>query len=169
MVARRLVDLIGRASAANILGISVRELDKLVEIYELSARFTGLRDPTAASLWVSARNCYTRRRRRRHREGQRKARYQLQGSSWLHAILPDPVAREQFLSGKGDLGSAVLRIAAPATKDKSGFASDLDAAVESMKRVPWTALVELRGDPELLKKNDDAQQLLASLRKTLSS
>src|SRR5439155_18283697 len=36
MVAYRLVDLVGRASAANMLGITVRELDKLVEIYELS-------------------------------------------------------------------------------------------------------------------------------------
>jgi ParB family transcriptional regulator, chromosome partitioning protein len=52
MVAYRLVDLVGRASAANILGISVRELDKLVEVYELSARFTGLRDPTAAITWA---------------------------------------------------------------------------------------------------------------------
>src|SRR6266704_5195793 len=32
MVAYRLVDIVGRASAANILGITVRELDKLVEI-----------------------------------------------------------------------------------------------------------------------------------------
>ncbi len=36
MVAYRLVDIMGRASAANILGITVRELDKLVEIFELS-------------------------------------------------------------------------------------------------------------------------------------
>lgn len=36
MVAYRLVELVGRAGAANILGISVRELDKLVEIFELS-------------------------------------------------------------------------------------------------------------------------------------
>ena len=40
MVAYRLVDLVGRAGAANILGISVRELDKLVEIFELSEKFT---------------------------------------------------------------------------------------------------------------------------------
>ena len=32
MVAFRLVSMVGRASAANILGITVRELDKLVEI-----------------------------------------------------------------------------------------------------------------------------------------
>src|SRR5256714_15452873 len=35
MVAYRLVALLGRASAAHILGISVSALDKLVEIYEL--------------------------------------------------------------------------------------------------------------------------------------
>src|SRR5207253_7309876 len=45
MVAYRLVDLVGRASAANILGITIRELEKLVEVYVLSSRFTGLRDP----------------------------------------------------------------------------------------------------------------------------
>src|SRR6266536_2295995 len=42
MVAYRLVDLVGRASAANILGITVRELDKLVEIYDLSEKLTNL-------------------------------------------------------------------------------------------------------------------------------
>ena len=36
MVAYRLVDIVGRASSANILGITVPQLDKLVEIYELS-------------------------------------------------------------------------------------------------------------------------------------
>src|SRR5688572_27764879 len=45
-VAYRLVDMMGRASAANILGITVRELDKLVEIFELSQKFTSLRDPS---------------------------------------------------------------------------------------------------------------------------
>jgi hypothetical protein len=43
MVAYRLVDLMGRASAANILGITVRELDKLVEVFELSEEFTKAR------------------------------------------------------------------------------------------------------------------------------
>src|SRR6266581_3997736 len=34
MVAYRLVEMVGRAGAASILGITVRDLDKLVEIYE---------------------------------------------------------------------------------------------------------------------------------------
>lgn len=87
----------------------------------------------------------------------------------LRAILPDPVAREHFLSREGDLDSAMLRVKAPARKDKSGLAGDLDSAIESMKRMPWTAFADLKGDPELLKKIDDAEELLKSLRKTLSS
>src|SRR5712671_1671547 len=52
MVAYRLVDMMGRASAANILGITVRELDKLVDVFELSEKFTSLRDPSAAITWA---------------------------------------------------------------------------------------------------------------------
>src|ERR1700716_4063351 len=51
MVAYRLVDMMGRSSAANILGITVRELDKLVDVFELSEKFTSLRDPSAAITW----------------------------------------------------------------------------------------------------------------------
>src|SRR5256886_6254320 len=40
MVAYSLVSIVGRASAANILGITVRELDELAEIYELSEKLT---------------------------------------------------------------------------------------------------------------------------------
>src|SRR5467141_849896 len=52
MVAYRLVDLVGRASAANILGITVRELDKLVEIYELSEKLKNLAEPGASITWA---------------------------------------------------------------------------------------------------------------------
>src|SRR5213593_2816078 len=48
MVAYSLVNIIGRASSANILGITVRELDKLVEIYELSEKLKGIADPDAS-------------------------------------------------------------------------------------------------------------------------
>src|SRR5437660_11348024 len=42
MVAYSLVNMVGRASAANILGITVRELDKLVEIYDVSEQLTNV-------------------------------------------------------------------------------------------------------------------------------
>lgn len=175
MVAYRLVELVGRAGAANILGISVRELDKLVEIFELSERFTGLREPGAAITWareltglskklitpsvVEAVVAKVSQRRITNSKDLRK----------LRAILPDPVAREHFLSDDSDLDSAMMRLGPAAKKAKSGLADELDSAVEAMKRVPWTTLAELKGDSDILKKIDDAEALLKSLRKTLSS
>src|SRR6202789_1748800 len=116
MVAYRLVDLVGRASAANILGITVRELDKLVEVYEISGRFTALREPSAAITWarelmgvskkllvptvVDAVVKKVNEKRITNSKDLRK----------LRTILPDPVARSQFLSDAGDLESAELRV-----------------------------------------------------------
>jgi hypothetical protein len=40
--------------------------------------------------------------------------------------------------------------------------------VEAMKRIPWTRLAELKGDRDVLKKIDDTEALLRTLRKTLS-
>lgn len=175
MVACRLVDLVGRASAANILGISVRELDKLVEVYEMSSRFTGLRDPAAAITWArelmgvnkklltpSVIDAVVQKVNQKRVTNSKDLRK-------LRVILRDPVAREHFVSREGDLDSAMLRVAPSEKKPAQGLAGDLESAIESMKSVPWTALAELKGDPELLKKIDDAEALLKSLRKTLSS
>jgi ParB family transcriptional regulator, chromosome partitioning protein len=175
MVAYQLVDLVGRASAANILGITVRELDKLVDIFELSQRFTSLRDPSAAITWareltslskklltptvISAIIKKVNQKRITNSKDLRK----------LRTILPDPVGREHFLTDEGDLESAMLRVAPVANESESGLGGQLDAAVEAMKRVPWTALAELRNNTEILKKIDEAETLLKSLRKTLSS
>ena len=51
MVAYGLVDIVGRASAANILGVTVRELDKLVDIYQLSEKLTNLPEPGSSITW----------------------------------------------------------------------------------------------------------------------
>jgi ParB family chromosome partitioning protein len=115
MVAYRLVDLMGRASAANILGITVRELDKLVEVFEISEKFTKLRDPSAAITWARELMGVSKKllvpsvidavvkvnqKRITNSKDLRK----------LRAILPDPVARAHFLSEEGDLESAQLRL-----------------------------------------------------------
>ena len=174
MVAYRLVDLVGRACAANILGISVRELDKLVDVYELSSRFTGLRDPAGAITWARELKGLNKKlltpsvvdavvhkvnaKRVTNSKDLRK----------LRAILPDPVARQHFLSTEGDIDSAMLLVASSARSGKSGLSSDLDSAIESIKHVPWTALVELKGDAEVLRKIDEAEEMLQSLRRALS-
>ena len=174
MVAYRLVDLLGRASAANILGITVRELDKLVDVFSLSEKFTDLRDPSAAITWarelmgvskklltpsvVEAVVQKVNQKRITNSKDLRK----------LRAILPDPVARSHFLTEGGDLDLAMLRLGTTEKKAKNGLSGELEAAVDAMKSVPWTTLQELRGDEEILKQIDSAQQLLASLRKALS-
>src|ERR1700719_1538007 len=175
MVAYRLVDLVGRASAANILGLTVRELDKLVEVFELSEKFTKLRDPSAAITWarelmgvskkllvpsvIDAVVNKVNQKRITNSKDLRK----------LRAILPDPVARAHFLSDEGDLESAQLRLRAIEKKANDGLLTDLESAVEAMKRVPWTTLQEMKGDTSVLKKLDDAEALLKSLRKALTS
>src|SRR5271154_427372 len=116
MVAYRLVDLVGRASAANILGTTVRELDKLVEIFELSEKFTKLRDPSAAITWArelmgvsktlllpSVVDAVVKKVNQKRITNSKDLRK-------LRTILPDPVARAHFLAEDGDLDSAQLRL-----------------------------------------------------------
>jgi len=175
MVAYQLVRMMGRASAANILGITVRELDKLVDIFELSEKFTSLRDPGAAITWArelmgvskklltpSVVEAVVRKVNQKRITNSKELRK-------LRQILPDPVARTHFLDDAGDLDSASLRLGpAPEPKARAGLAGELEAAVEAMRRVPWTELQMLKGDTQLLGRIDDAEELLKSLRSMLS-
>jgi ParB family chromosome partitioning protein len=174
MVAYRLVDLMGRAGAANILGITVRELDKLVEIFEVSERFTSLRDPSAAITWArelmgvskkllvpSVVDAVIKKVNQKRITNSKELRK-------LRSILPDPLARAEFLSDGGDLDSAQIRIR-PAEKKSGSILVELDTAVETMSSIPWTALQQMKGDPDVLKKLDDAERLLQSLRQALTT
>lgn len=174
MVAYRLVDLMGRASAANILGITVRELDKLVEIFEVSERFTSLRDPSAAITWARELMGVSKKLLVPsvvdavvHKVNQKRITNS-KDLRRLRSILPDPVARAEFLSDSGDLDTAQVRVR-PAEKKKAGLLVDLHSAVETMKSVPWTALQEMKGNADVLRELDDAEKLLQSLRKVLTT
>lgn len=174
MVAFRLVDLIGRASAANILGVTVRELDRLVGIFELSERFTNLREPGAAITWARelmgvSKNLLTpsvidavvakvNQKRITNSKDVRK----------LRGILRDPVARGHFLSEDGDIESAVLRLPALDKRPKAELVAELDAAMEAVRRVPWTTLEELKGNAEVVQRIEEAETLLRTLRKALT-
>lgn len=176
MVAYRLVDMVGRASGANILGITVRELDKLVDVFVLSEKFTSLRDPGAAITWArelmgvskklltpSVLEAVVQKVNQKRITNSKDLRK-------LRAILPDPVAKAHFLAPAGDLESAALRLSAAPLKAKpdDGLAGELNGVVEAVRAVPWTTLQELKGDAELLKKIDEAEEMLRSLRKALS-
>jgi hypothetical protein len=85
------------------------------------------------------------------------------GSSDRHLIPVPQLIESKDLEWRGRSfarsDSAMLRLPAAGKKSKPGLAGELDAAVEAMKRVPWTTLEEMKGDAELLKKIDDAQAL----------
>lgn len=175
MVAYSLVDLVGRASAANILGITVRELDKLIDVFELSERFTNLREPGAAITWArelsgvskklltpSAVDAVVEKVNQKRVTNSKDLRK-------LRTVLRDPVAKAHFLTSEGDIESALLRIAPVEKNNKTGLISGLEAAMETMKGVSWTTLEQLKGNPEIMKQLDEAEILLKSLRKQLSS
>jgi ParB family chromosome partitioning protein len=176
MVAYRLIDLVGRASAANILGITVRELDKLASVFELSEKFDQLREPSAAITWArelmgvnktlltpSVVDAVVKKINQKRITNSKDIRR-------LRTILRDPVAKAHFLTEEGDIDSAMLQIAHDGPKQQSpGLINELDAAINAIKNTPWTTIEELRGDPSVLKKLEETQGLLQSLQRNLTT
>jgi len=173
MVAYQLVEMMGRASAANILGVTVRELDKLVETFALSEKLTNLREPGASITWAREIKNINKSLLSPDvlEEIVRKINHQEITSSkdvrQLRNILRDPVARKEFMSHTGSVDSALLKIPAASGKKAGGLAGDLDELAQSIRRYPWTTLTALRGDAEIVKKIEDAEKLLKDLRKAL--
>lgn len=176
MVAYSLVQMMGRASTANILGITIRELDKLVAIFEVSEKFTNLRDPATAITWARelmslSKNLLTpavesavvtkvAQKRITNSKDLRK----------LRMILRDPVATRHFLGTEGDIDSALLRIPADSrAKNNKGAIGDFVSAIEALRNMSWTEVGALKGDAELIDRIDEAQVLLSGLKKSLFS
>jgi ParB family chromosome partitioning protein len=173
MVAYQLVDIMGRASAASILGITVRELDKLVETFELSEKLTNLREPGASITWAreikninktlltpDVMDTIVRKINNQEITSSKDVRQ-------LRHILRDPVVKKEFMSPTGSIESALLKIPTASTKRPHGLAGDLDELTQAIRRYPWTALTPMKGDPEVLKKLEEAEKLLKDLRKAL--
>jgi len=174
MVAYRLVELVGRASAANILGVTVRELDRLVQVFELSERFENLPEPASAITWARELNGVSKalitpsvvdavasKVSRRLITNSKDIRQ-------LRVILRDPVARAHFLDDlDSTVDSALLRIAG-GKPSKGGPVDELAAATRAIRNMPWTQVQQLRGDPQVLQQIDEATELLRSLRDSLA-
>jgi ParB family transcriptional regulator, chromosome partitioning protein len=175
MVAYQLIQLVGKATAADILGITYRELDRLVEIFELSERFKSLKDVSSSITWARELIGVNKNLRTPtviDAVVQKVADRRITNSKdlrKLRQILADPVAKHHFMSEEGDIETAMLRLGGAPKKAKGGITGDLDAIVQSVRSVPWTALNELKKDPLILKKIDEATSLLKSLRDTLST
>ena len=176
MVACRLVELVGRASAANILGVTVREVDKLVDVYRLAERLRNIRDPSASITWAreidsinknllppSVLDAIVDKINHKLITNSKDVRR-------LRAILKDPVAKDCFLTEGTTINDAIEKLgdAAPAPR-ASGLAGDIGAIVASIRKQPWTALAELRGDADAIRTIEEAERLLKELKKALKS
>lgn len=172
MVAYSLVDIVGRASAANILGITVRELDKLVEIYQLSEKLTNLPEPGSSITWAreikninkalltpSVLDTIVQKVNENEITNSKDIRK-------LRVVLRDPVAKQKFING--DTLERVMGAVAPApSRKREGLAGEIQELTSALKRHPWTTLVDSRGDEELLRQVEEAEKLLKELRKVL--
>jgi ParB family chromosome partitioning protein len=173
MVAYRLVDLVGRASAANILGITVRELDKLVETYQLSTRLTNLRDSGASITWArEIRNL----NRSLVTPEVLDAIVEKVNSNYitnskdirkLRLVLKDPEARATFLSRTGSIDKALLRMPDP-IPSKEPLVKELESLAGAIRNYSWSALNSLKGNASILEKINDTESLLKELRQALS-
>jgi len=174
MVAYSLENIVGRASAANILGITVRELDKLAEIYELSEKLTNISEPGASITWAreikninkklltpSVLDTIIRRSNDKEITNSKDVRK-------LRQILKDPIARHEFLEKNASIEAAFQKVAPGPSKKKQGIAGDIEELAEAIKRYSWTSLVDLRGDQDVIRKIEEAEKLLKELKKNLS-
>ena len=174
MVAYGLVDIVGRASAANILGVTVRELDKLVEIYELSEKLTNLVEPGASITWAreikninkalltpTVLDTIVQKVNDNEITNSKDIRK-------LRIVLRDPVARQKFVEGESL--NAVMNAISPGEEKKTkktGLAGEIEQLNAALRRHPWTTLLEHRGDPQLLEQVKEAERLLEALKKVL--
>lgn len=174
MVAYSLVDIVGRASSANILGLTVRELDKLVEIYELSEKLTNLAEPGASITWAREiknlnKNLLTptvldtiiRRVNDKEITNSKDIRK-------LRQILKDPIARDEFLAKEGSIDSSFTKLGPAPKKKAQGLLGEIEELSQALQRHPWTTIATLKDNPQAIKKIEEAEKLLRDLKKTLS-
>lgn len=171
MVAYGLVDIVGRASAANILGITVRELDKLVEIYQLSEKLTNLPEPGASITWArEIKNINkslltpTVLDQIVHKVNENEITNSKEIRK-LRLVLRDPVAKQKFVEGASL--ETVMGALAPVESKKTGLAGEIAELTQALKRHSWTSLLDNRGDDQLIQQVEEAEKLLRELRKVL--
>ena len=174
MVAYGLVNIVGRASAANILGVTVRELDKLVEIYNLSEKLTNLAEPGASITWAreikninkslltpTVLDTIVRKVNENEITNSKEIRK-------LRLVLRDPVAKQKFVEGESlEAVMDALQPASDRKKQQGGLAGEIEQLTQAIKRHSWTTLIESRGDEQLRRQVEQAETLLRELKKAL--
>ena len=172
-VANQLVKHVGKTVAADILGVSTRDVEKLVNTFSLATRFDQLPDPSSSITWArelqgiakklitpDVINAVVDKVHRRKITNSKEIRE-------LRRILKDPVAKDHFLNQDGDIRSALLRIREPdepSSASNGTLMADLDALIGSLGSHSWQSIDKLREDPRFAERIDQAQRLLSDLK-----
>jgi ParB family transcriptional regulator, chromosome partitioning protein len=172
MVAYGLVNIVGRASAANILGVTVRELDKLVDVYQLSEKLTNLAEPGASITWAreikninkslltpTVLDTIVQKVNENEITNSKEIRK-------LRVVLRDPVAKQKFIDG-ASLDAVMDVITPDDPKKKVGLARELGSISDAIKSYPLSTLIESRNDAALRKQLQETRALLEHLSKVL--
>jgi hypothetical protein len=81
--------------------------------------------------------------------------------------LKDPVARDDFLEKHASIEAAMEKVVPTHSKKRQGIVGDLEELAEAIKRHPWTSLVDLKGDQNVIRKIEETEKLLKELRRSL--
>jgi len=175
--AMALIKLVGDpASAANILGVTVRQLSKFIDIYNLSLRMVKAVGPRAISYAREIMNLAAKLRTEEVENAivDKVNRGLIKDSvdiRQLRVILNDPEAREEFLKPNGTIASALAKIQqAGTTITKSAeFRETLMQFRTIINNYPWREIKKWKGDKELLKEIDGCIQTLHDIKETLAA
>lgn len=183
MVAYSLVMHMDRARAAAVLGISVRELDKTVAVYETSQKLTNLKDPDAAITWAREINNVSPKYRTPEVEAAliRKINagkiINSKDVRTLRRIAPDEVALDEFLSDSGTISSALGKLppehgtTKPSANGKAsygqGMVTDIQSFSDQLGRYSWEDLENMRDDPTVMAAISEAEAKLVRLKQAV--
>ena len=177
--AYKLIQIVGRVSAASILGISVREVDVLKEIFELSEEITGLSDPDASISYArEIRKIATYLRPpdvesviiAKINQGLIKTSKDIR---LLRKILKDDDAKREFMKEGSTAADALRTIVPPSGKEDGknrygqSIAEDLKTFSDSLSKYSWTALKSIRNRDDLLTRIKQCHTLLSELEEVL--
>jgi len=177
--AYKLIQIVGRVSAASILGISVREVDALKEIFELSEEITGLSDPDASISYArEIRKIATHLRPpdvekaiiNKISKGLIKTSKEIRS---LRKILRNDAARTEFMKEGSSVADARNVIGPPSSEENVKYrygqsvAEDLKIFSDSLSKYSWRALRKIDNKEELLNRIRQCQTLLGEFEEVL--
>ena len=174
--ARHLMQLIpDPASAANILGVTVRSLQKLIDTYELAQTMTRKVGPKAISY---ARESLNLAKKIRTEEVQNAIVDKVNRGliadpvsiRKMRRIVDYPEAKEEFLKPNGSIESALAKVPKEevSLSESARFKETLAQFRRILSDYSWREIQTWKGDPDLPKEIDHCIGLLKDVKEVVS-